>query len=220
MLPIMYSFRRCPYAIRARYTLALLDVSVELREVVLRSKPQALLSLGGRSSVPQLIDVKGARYPESLDIIFWALSNSNKPKMSCALWPQSMVQKSKVIAWIKYNDHFFKYWLDRYKYADRFPEFSEEYYRNKGEVFLKRLNKRLEENDFLFGNEICLADVAVFPFVRQFAAVRPDWFEQSEYSHVKTWLNGFLNSHLFSAIVMKKMPAWEAGQEVVLFPAY
>lgn len=215
----MYSFRRCPYAIRARYAIAVLSVSVELREVVLKSKPSALLSLGGRSSVPQLVDVEGTRYPESLDIIFWALSKSKDSEALRVLWPESTIQKNKMMSWIHYNDRFFKHWLDRYKYADRFLEFSEEYYRNKGEIFLKRLNQRLEKNAFLFGNDCCLADIAIFPFVRQFSAVHLDWFELSDYGHVKIWLNGFLNSSLFKITVMKKVPAWEAGQEVVFFPA-
>jgi glutathione S-transferase len=215
----MYSFRRCPYAIRARYAIAVLGVSVELREVVLKSKPSALLSLGGRSSVPQLIDVDGTRYPESLDIIFWALSKSDDSIMSRTFWPESIVQKHRMMAWIKYNDRCFKYWLDRYKYADRFPEFSEEYYRNKGEIFLKRLNKRLEKRTFLFGDDCSLADIAIFSFVRQFAAVRPDWFELSDYTHTKIWLNGFLDSNVFKITVMKKELPWEAGQEAVFFPA-
>lgn len=216
----MYSFRRCPYAIRARYAIAVLGVSVELREVLLKSKPSALLSLGGRSSVPQLIDVDGTRYPESLDIILWALSKSDDAIISRTLWPESIVQRNKMMAWIKYNDRFFKHWLDRYKYADRFPECSEKYYRNKGEVFLKRLNTRLKKNAFLFGDDCSLADVAIFSFVRQFAAVRPNWFELSDYTHTKIWLNNFLNSSLFKITVMKKIPVWEAGQEATFFPAH
>mgnify|MGYP005990998379 CR=1 FL=1 len=219
MLPILYSFRRCPYAIRARYTIAILDASVELREVSLKSKPQALLSLGGRSSVPQLIDAEGVRYPESLDIMLWALSQFYESPVSRALWPESIVQRNNMMVWVRYNDRFFKYWLDRYKYADRFPEFSEAHYRNKGEIFLKRLDKRLGKRVFLFGDECCLADIAIFPFVRQFAAVRSDWFQLSEYNHVKNWLNYFLNSGVFKKIVMKKISPWEAGQETIFFPA-
>jgi len=215
----MYSFRRCPYAIRARYTIAVVGISIELREVVLKSKPQALLSLGGRSSVPQLIDTEGVRYSESLDVMLWALSQHHNSSVSRVLWPESMLQRNKIMAWIQYNDRFFKYWLDHYKYADRFPEFGEEYYRNKGEIFLKRLNKRLERSAFLFGNDCCLADIAIFPFVRQFAAVRPSWFDLSEYSHVRLWLENFLSSDLFKLTVMKKVPVWQAGQEMILFPA-
>ena len=220
MLPVLYSFRRCPYAIRARYVIALINVPVRLREVVLKSKPAALLSLGGRSSVPQLIDVDGARYPESLDIIFWALSKADDRVSSDDLWPFQIIKQNKVKAWIKYNDRFFKYWLDRYKYADRYPEFSEGYYRRKGEVFLQRLDKRLKASAFLFGERVSVADIAVFPFVRQFAAVNQAWFELSEYHSLKVWLAGFLNSEVFKSVVMVKHSAWEAGQEDILFPAH
>lgn len=220
MLPVLYSFRRCPYAMRARYTIALLGITVHLREVILKSKPAALLKLGGRSSVPQLIDIDGVRYPESLDIIFWALSQSNDSNLVNQLWPLKNSQQNKIKAWIAYNDNFFKHWLDRYKYADRHPEFSENYYRNKGEVFLRRLDKRLSRNEFLFGNDISVADIALFPFVRQFAGVNQEWFESSQYHNVIRWLAGFVNSCMFKSVVMVKHSAWQAGQENILFPAH
>ena len=219
MLPVLYSFRRCPYAIRSRYMIALLGVPVHLREVVLRSKPPELLSLGGRSSVPQLVDIDGTRYPESLDIIFWALTSSDYKKAVNELWPSNSIRRNRMKAWITYNDHFFKYWLDRYKYADRYPEYSEDYYRDKGEVFLSRLDKRLSERNFLFGDKMSLADIAVFPFIRQFAAVNQKWFDASQYNNVKRWLVSFVNSEIFNSVLMVKYPAWQAGQENTLYPA-
>jgi glutathione S-transferase len=196
-----------------------LDISVHLREVVLRSKPAELLTLGGRSSVPQLIDVDGIRYPESLDIIFWALARSEDKKAVNELWPSGSIQRNRMKAWVAYNDHFFKHWLDRYKYADRYPEYSESDYRAKGEVFLHRLDKRLSEREFLFGEKVSLADIAVFPFIRQFAAVDYKWFESSQYSEVKRWLANFVHSEIFNSVVMVKHSAWEAGQENILYPA-
>lgn len=219
MLPVLYSFRRCPYAIRARYVIALLRMSVHLREVVLRSKPAELLELGGRSSVPQLVDIDGTRYPESLDIIFWTLKSSDNKKAVNELWSSNSIRRNRIKAWVIYNDHFFKYWLDRYKYADRYPEHSEGYYRDKGAVFLSRLDKRLSERNFLFGDKISLADIAIFPFVRQFAAVDQKWFDLSQYSKVKRWLTNFVHSEIFNAVVMVKHSAWEAGQENILYPA-
>lgn len=218
MLPVLYSFRRCPYAMRARYVIALLRVSVHLREVMLKSKPSALLALGGRSSVPQLVDVDGTRYPESLDIIFWALSQCDDQKKVNALWPSKGLQRNKTNAWIAYNDHFFKYWLDRYKYADRYPEYYQSYYRNKGEIFLNRLDARLKENTFLFGQKMSVADIAIFPFIRQFAGVDNEWFELSQYDNVKRWLALFVNSEVFKSVMMK-YTAWEAGQDSIVFPA-
>ncbi|MCW4628993.1 MULTISPECIES: glutathione S-transferase [Marinomonas] len=216
---MLYSFRRCPYAIRVRYTLAFLNVSVYLREVILKAKPDALLSLGGRSTVPQLIDVDGARYAESSDIIFWALSKSSIKNRSQQLWPSEIKQRNNMQAWIAYNDHFFKYWLDRYKYADRYPDFSEVYYRSKGEIFLQRLENRLKKRSYLFGESETLPDIMIFPFVRQFVAVNQSWFDISQYNNVKVWLARFINSALFQSVVMIKHSAWQAGQAEVPFPA-
>lgn len=219
MLPVLYSFRRCPYAIRARYTIAYLNVPVNLREVVLKAKPEALLSLGGRSSVPQLVDMDGARYPESMDIILWALSKSNNRIKVNSVWPSDACQRNKMSAWIRYNDVFFKKWLDRYKYADRYTEFSESYYFAQCEVFLRRLNRRLGLRSYLMGEKLSVADISVFPFVRQFAAVNQKRFDESEYDNVKKWLSLFLDTALFNNVVMKKYPMWTSEQENVVFPA-
>ncbi len=215
--PILYSFRRCPYAIRARYCLAILDVRVEIREVVLKNKPDALLLLGGRTSVPQLIDSRGQRFAESLDIIFWSLENTNNQTLANSLWPCERTRQQKLLSWIHYNDHFFKYWLDRYKYADRYPEFSEEYYRCRAEVFLRRLEGRLKSHAFIMSDSLSLADICLFPFVRQFAAVDHAWFNGSRYVEVRRWLSEFLASELFS-IVMTKYEKWEDGQQMRTFP--
>ena len=218
MLPILYSFRRCPYAMRARYMIALLNTTVELREVILKAKPSALLELGGRSTVPQLVDVDGKRYPESLDILFWSLSKARDKSLSVKLWPEAAVKQSKIKAWINYNDASFKYWLDRYKYADRHLDYTEEYYRQKGEVFLTRLEKRLAHSNYLLGEEMTIADVAIFPFIRQFVGVNPKWFDNSEYHYLKIWLERFINSDVFNKTVMPKFTAWEEGQKEVVFP--
>lgn len=163
MAAILYSFRRCPYAIRARYGLVLLGVQVQLREVILKNKPAELLALGGRSTVPQLVHEE-ERYPESLDIIFWALERASNRILVEQIWPSNKLQQAKIMAWVKYNDQCFKPWLDRYKYADRYPEHSEAYYREKAEVFLQRLDSRLSRSSYLMGPQMTLADIAVFPF--------------------------------------------------------
>lgn len=217
-LPVLYSFRRCPYAIRARYALAKLDVQVSLREVVLKDKPEALLALGGRSTVPQLIDADWQRYPESMDIIYWALGRIQQSDLKESVWPTSLRQQHKIRAWIAYNDHVFKYWLDRYKYADRYTEFSKSYYRDKGSIFLQRLNTRLSQKRYLFGEEMSLADIALFPFIRQFAGVDRTWFDVSTYDNVRKWLEGFIEDKLFKEAVMVKLPQWQEGQDEVVFP--
>jgi len=198
--------------------IALLNTTVELREVILKAKPSALLELGGRSTVPQLVDVDGKRYPESLDILFWSLSKTRDKSLSVKLWPEAAVKQSKIKAWINYNDASFKYWLDRYKYADRHLDYTEEYYRQKGEVFLTRLEKRLAHSNYLLGEEMTIADVAIFPFIRQFAGVNPKWFENSEYHYLKIWLERFMSSDVFNKTVMPKFAAWEEGQKEVVFP--
>ncbi|MBM6549470.1 glutathione S-transferase [Marinomonas ostreistagni] len=216
MSVVLYSFRRCPYAIRARYTLDMLQVRVQLREVVLKNKPQALLDLGGRSTVPQLV-TQDERYPESLDIIFWALRATQDQTTAQQLWPQSATTQAKIRTWLSYNDHCFKPWLDRYKYADRHPEHPQSYYRQQGERFLQRLEQRLTAQTYLMGQKVSLADIGVFPFIRQFAGVDHAWFEQAPYPKLRAWLEGFMSNERF-ARVMQKFPAWDASQAVVYFP--
>ncbi|TDO96463.1 glutathione S-transferase [Marinomonas balearica] len=216
-LPILYSFRRCPYAIRARYTLLMLDVSVQLREVVLKDKPQALLELGGRTTVPQMMCHDGERLEESMDIIQYALRQTNRSDLEL-LWPTSPLKRTKIKTWVRYNDGWFKYWLDRYKYADRYDE-SEEFYRKKAEAFIKRLEMRLCHQAFILSSDApTIADICVFPFVRQFVGVNLKWFQDSDYVNVRRWLNGFLECREFEQ-TMTKFEKWTPEQEVVVFPA-
>ncbi|WP_438467113.1 glutathione S-transferase [Marinomonas sp. PE14-40] len=211
MFPILYSFRRCPYAIRARYALSLLNIKVEIREVVLRNKPEALLRLGGRSSVPQMICEQGVRYPESMDIIRWAMARKQNANI------YSKPQEREIAAWLFQTDHRFKFWLDKYKYADRHPDFSQEYYRSQGERFLRRLESKLSKQAFLLGDEMSMADVLVFPFIRQFRGVDNTWFDQSQYTSVKLWLNQIIEDKTFEK-VMIKLPPWQEVDEPRYFP--
>lgn len=212
MLAILYSFRRCPYAMRARLALAyaLKEDAIELREVVLKDKPQALKSISPKATVPVLQLKSGQVIDESLDIMKWALSVNDEKNWlleSCQTNMQTL---------IAHNDGDFKWALDRYKYADR-HEHSEEHYRKLGEVFLQELELRLQTTKFLMGDNICMADMAIFPFVRQFAHVNKDWFFNSEYKALMAWLDFFLESDLFKSI-MKKYKKWTPEEESVLFP--
>lgn len=211
MFPILYSFRRCPYAIRARYTLSLLNIKVEIREVVLRNKPEALLALGGRSSVPQMICEQGIRYPESMDIIRWAMSKKQNANI------YSEQQENEIAAWLFQTDHRFKVWLDKYKYADRHPAYSQAYYRSQAERFLRRLESKLSKQAFLLGGEMSMADVLVFPFIRQFRGVDNAWFDQSQYLNVRSWLKQIIEDEAFEK-VMIKLPPWQKGDEPRYFP--
>ena len=208
--PILYSFRRCPYAIRARLAIAKAEVNVELREVVLRNKPQQLLDISAKGTVPVLELQEGKVIDESIDIMHWALSYHDPDHW---LKNASFDDINHLIQW---NDGEFKYYLDRYKYADRYPENTETFYREKAEYFLFELEKRLTKQPFLCSEGCSLADIAIFPFIRQFAAVNGNWFELSSYKNLKDWLNQHINSSLFT-FVMNKYPAWESGQRVLFF---
>jgi glutathione S-transferase len=205
---VLYSFRRCPYAMRARMAIAVSGIQVELREVVLRDKPQALLDISPKATVPVLLTSDNIVIDESLNIMHWALKQSDPDN-----WLSNI--NNELIA---NNDGDFKHWLDRYKYADRYPEHSEHYYRQQGEEALLMLENLLEESAFLAGNNITFTDIAIFPFIRQFASVDLNWFEQAPYLNLRLWLENFIESTLFLSI-MHKYPAWQEDQtKVVLFP--
>lgn len=220
LLGTLYSFRRCPYAMRARLACALFlpAHSLELREVVLKNKPPELLEISPKATVPVLQLKDGSVIDESRDIASWALEQTTLGDTSEQLKEQYLPfhLQLDIEELIDENDGSFKWALDRYKYADRYEE-SEEYYRKLGEVFLAKLEKLLEKNRYLYSNEPSLADIAIFPFVRQFAHVDKVWFEQSEYPRLITWLTELLRSELFISI-MKKYKPWQKQEETVLFP--
>ncbi len=203
-LPILYSFRRCPYAMRARLAIAYTGVVVELREVELRNKPQAMLLISPKATVPVLQLEDGRVLDESLDIMFWALQQNDVEQ-----WLKA-VNLNHAQALIQRNDEQFKYYLDRYKYADRYPAYSELYYRQQAELFLTDLEGLLTQSVFLCGEHFSLADAAILPFIRQFCAVDPLWFKDSPYPALRRWLNHFLASSLFER-VMEKYPYWQAS---------
>jgi len=214
MTPILYSFRRCPYAIRARLAIAISQQKVQLREIELKHKPSELLTISPNKTIPVLLlnndKTQDSVLTESLDIMVWALSE-NDPNQWLTRQLRDMLDL------IDSNDYEFKPWLDKYKYADRFPEHSEEYYRDQTNDFLMHLEDRLTIQNFLFAARPTLADMAIFPFIRQFANVDKTWFEQSHYLHVKKWLTTLINDPLFENC-MQKYPTWLASGEDVIFP--
>jgi glutathione S-transferase len=208
-LPVLYSFRRCPYAIRARMALAVAGITVELREVLLRDKPVALLEASAKGTVPVLVLADGRVIDESLAVMDWALKQQD---------PAGWADTSADTEWlINHCDGAFKGWLDKYKYADRHPEHSPEHYREQAEVFLAELEQRLGTQAWLGGHQAARADVAVFPFVRQFVGVDPAWWQEATYPKLRCWLDHWLVSEAFTA-VMAKYPRWQAGAPGVLFP--
>ncbi|MFQ3171829.1 MAG: glutathione S-transferase [Oleispira sp.] len=219
-LGILYSFRRCPYAMRARLacTLFLPAQSLELREVILRNKPQELLVVSPKATVPVLLAQGGSLadpilVDESRDIMIWALDQAAEVLKTQYLPLHLQLEIEELI---DENDGSFKWALDRYKYSDRFEE-SEEHYRKLGEVFLANLELRLEKTGYLFTPEMSIADISIFPFVRQFAHVDKQWFEQSSYPRLIQWLDILLKSELFASIMEKYKP-WKKKEEAIFFP--
>jgi glutathione S-transferase len=210
--PALYSFRRCPYAMRARLAIAYAGVTVELREVVLRHKPIELLTASPKGTVPVLVLPDSQVIEESLDIMHWAIQQSDP-----ANWT-GIMQNPSAQSLIHNNDGEFKYYLDRYKYADRYPEHAPEYYRQQAEVFLNQLEQCLQRSPYLFGSSFNLADAAIAPFVRQFAAVDADWFASAPYPALQQWLNAFINSALFQNVMLHYQP-WNSHTAPVLFAA-
>ena len=269
-IPILYSFRRCPYAIRARMALAYAGVIYELREVSLKNKPKEMLDISPKGTTPVLqifkqifkdspyakrssalipqpllperekgSKIKSFLFPspplgeglgvrvletsaqdfaqdfpqnfivleESLDIMNWAIAQ-NDPQNWQDLSKSSLAIATQLIIT---NDREFKQALDRYKYANRFPERSPEFYRQQAEEFLQVLELQLHQNaGFLVGDRQTLADVAIFPFVRQMAYVDIDWFRSSDYKHLQAWLTWHETSSLFER-VMQKFPVFDSA---------
>ena len=208
-LPILYSFRRCPYAMRARMALAASGAEVMLREVLLKDKPAELLAASPKATVPVLVLSDGRVVEESLDVMQWALEYRDPLN-----WLEGEALDSD---WISACDGDFKHWLDRYKYAERYPEHAAEDYRQNAEAFIQKLEDQLSVSDWMGGDAANAVDVALFPFMRQFAGVDPSWWQQAPYPHVQQWLENWLNSALFSAI-MAKYPRWESGRPGERFP--
>ena len=211
-LDCLYSFRRCPYAMRARLGVLFAGLQVELREVTLKNKPAQMLAISPKGTVPVLRLADGTVIDESRDIMVWALEQQD---------PQGLLDATvldQANALIEQNDNEFKYWLDRYKYADRHVEMTQAEYRQRGEAFLQVLESLLETRAYLLGENPTIADIGVMPFVRQFAHVDRDVFSQLPYPNLQRWLQGWLAHPLFLQ-TMIKLPVWQEGDEVVVFPA-
>ncbi|HAU07279.1 MAG TPA: glutathione S-transferase [Gammaproteobacteria bacterium] len=210
--PILYSFRRCPYAMRARMAIFSSGMSVLYREVSLKNKPEALLTCSPKGTVPVLVTPQQTIIDESLDIMRWALQH-NDPEN----WSISPKQHSLATTLMTYNDGPFKRQLDQYKYADRYPEQPQHYYRQQGEQFLSQLEERLSHHPHLLGEKTTLVDIAIMPFIRQFAHVDHDWFQSSPYPRLQVWLESYLQSALFQSI-MSKQAVWQPHDPPLLFP--
>ena len=195
-LPILYSYRRCPYAMRARMALKYAGIAVNIIEISLKDKPAQLLQASPKGTVPVLVLADGSVIDESLQIMRMALASNDADG-----WLTSDTSDAKDL--IAENDGVFKQALDRYKYAERWAEKSKTEYRLEAEVFLIKLETQLKQTHFLLGNKIGLSDIAIFPFIRQFARVDDAWFETAPYPRLRAWLKARVQSDLFLSVMHK-----------------
>ena len=212
--PVFYSFRRCPYAMRARLALAASAQVCELREVVLARKPAALLQASAKGTVPLLVETNGHVIDQSLDIMLWALRRNDPQQWLAApgVALEDMLQR------VAQCDGEFKFHLDRYKYPNRYDLDSGTPHRNQGALFLQDLNTRLSAHAHVMGAAPCLADMAIAPFVRQFAHTDPAWFACQPWPALQAWLHQFETSPIYQRIMAIYAP-WEPGHDPVRFPA-
>lgn len=212
-LPILYSFRRCPYAMRARMAIVKSGKTCILREIALRNKPDELIAVSPKATVPVLVLKEGLVLEESLKIMQWALSDND---------PESWLKPefgsfSEMLDLVEEIDGDFKYHLDRYKYSNRYQNADPTFHQNKALDALRPINQRLKRGGNIFGERISLADIAIFPFVRQFANTDRVWFDRLDFKLLQDWLERHLVSELFAG-VMKKSSFWRVGEEEPLFP--
>jgi len=202
--PILYSFRRCPYAMRARLALAASGIRYELREVRLSDKPAEMLAVSPKGTVPVMLAGDGTVIDESIDIMRWALAIRD---------PQGWLARDDP-ALIARNDGAFKHHLDRYKYPERHGS-DPIGHRDEALGFLRELDMRIGGAGYLCGAAPGLADAAILPFVRQFAAVDRDWFKAQPLAHLQAWLAGFVGSELFLG-VMRRVDPWKPGDQPIV----
>lgn len=211
-LPVLYSFRRCPYAMRARLALVASGVRCELREIVLRDKPAEMLAASPKGTVPVLVTADGTVIEQSLDVMLWALRRNDPQR-----WLQPEVGTlDDLLALVALCDDEFKPQLDRYKYPGRFAE-PEGSARERGAMFLRDLEARLSVSAHLAGSHATLADAALMPFVRQFAMVDMAWFDAQPWPRLHAWLSGWIASDVFVHAMHKYAP-WKTGETGIDFP--
>lgn len=228
-LPILYSFRRCPYAMRARLALRLGGQVVELREVDLRNRPQQLYDISPKGTVPVLQLIDGTVLEESLDVMKWALGCDDSQAASDETETHRCgVRSAQMDELVERCDREFKHNLDRYKYSTRYDDVDPGEHRAAASEFLNDLELRLkasadaggdEKAFYLYGSELSFADLAILPFVRQFAFADRSWFDQQPWPHLIRWLDSFIHGELFLSIMDKNQPWQPEHQNVLRWPS-
>jgi len=210
--PILYAFRRCPYVMRTRIVLSYSNISYILRGIELKNKPSSMLEITEKATVPVMQFPDGNVLDNSLDIIYYALEK-NDPEHWFDLPTE---EKDKIRNLIALYDTEFVYLLNRYKYFEKHPEKTQEEYRENIETdFLVEMNSLLESQSYIMSDNISLADIAIFPLMRQFAFADKEWFFNSEYGNIIRWIESFLEHSIFKQI-MEKHPIWQEGESGIL----
>jgi len=212
-LPILYSLRQCPYAMRARMGLLLAEQKVMLRDIVMTNIPGEMVAVSAKGTVPVLLFDDGSVIDESLDIMLWALKQSDPNNLLSDLEENTF---SEMMDFIRRNDSEFVEALNKYKAASRYHDVDEVYCRQHCEVFINDLEQRLMKYDFLMGAMPCLADYAILPFIRQFSRVDRKWYLQAPYPKLQKWLDKHYQNPMFSK-AMKKYPQWLDNKEPIVF---
>ena len=203
-LPILYSLRNCPYAMRARIGIHKAQLQIDLREVNLKQKPAEMLAASAKGTVPILV-LDNAPEPatvidESLDVMLWALTKNDPDDL---LHTSDQSALPKMLDLIRLFDDEFKTCLNAYKAASRYREDNVTECRQACEVFIQELENRLSDSAFLMSDQESLADIALMPFIRQFAKVERQWYLQAPYPRVRQWLNFYLQSGMFTRVMAK-----------------
>ena len=212
-LPIIYSLRNCPYAMRARLAIFKAKQAVLLRDLVLSNKPAEMIAVSPKGTVPVLVLANGTVIEESLAVMLWALQQTDPDDL---LHGQKEGALPAMLLLINKFDNDFKTSLEAYKCAKRYQEDNVAQCRVVCEQYIKQLEQRLTEHRFLMSDKESLADIALVPFIRQFARVERQWYLQSPYPRVRRWLNSYLQSPVFTK-VMAKHPLWLDNHNDVLF---
>ena len=213
---ILYSFRRCPYAIRVRWALLICKIKLEIREVDLKNKPLEFLNISSTKTVPILLKKNNEVIEESLDIIIWALSESAEKNIKNLYIPKDT--EEEILEIIFENDRSFKYHLDRFKYSIRFSESDEDFHFLEALKIIKKWNKQLKISKWLIGDNLTIADWCIWPFVRQFKIAcisqkKTNYFDDP----IKEWL-GYFEKHQNFEILMHKYEKWNPSTKRYYFP--
>ncbi|MDN3696916.1 glutathione S-transferase [Vibrio cortegadensis] len=234
-LPILYSLRRCPYAMRARMGLLLAEQSVLIRDIVTRNKPAELLKASPKGTVPVLVLNNGDIVDQSLDIMIWALTNNDpmnllrRPRREATQAPEACLQKSlsqslypsqdqseEMMELVTYNDSIFIIQLEQYRASVRYHDSNQAQYRQPCLTFIDKLEQRLSSHQFLCGETSCLADYALFPFISQFSRADRKWFVEAGYLNIQRWLTNHYQSQLYTKTMVQYSQWVESRKEFLL----